>query len=269
MIELLVVVAIIAVLASLLLPALAKARDAAHTAACLTQLRQMGMAMMVYATDHDGTLVYDSHLTSWTLTGHQFSTPTTGHLQDYLEGTPVYFDARPNYLPNGPGGTLYCPAYSLRQDVRGKYPFPGWEGRVPTNFQNMGPIHIARSYRQNDWLGIIPAYNSDGTPNNWNTSGQDKLLPKLEQIRSPSMLVLFGEGYDKNGFLGWNQMYFNPRHGDRSPAVRADGSVKLYTTAEAVGGSGVITGSPNHGVNSSFPVDTWGTYLHPSYTRPY
>jgi len=53
MIELLVVVAIIAILASLLLPALDRARDKAKTAACVNNLRQLSAAVLLYAYDYN------------------------------------------------------------------------------------------------------------------------------------------------------------------------------------------------------------------------
>jgi prepilin-type N-terminal cleavage/methylation domain-containing protein len=52
LIELLVVIAIIALLIGILLPSLGAARDAAQTTVCAQNLRQMGMAMTVYATDY-------------------------------------------------------------------------------------------------------------------------------------------------------------------------------------------------------------------------
>jgi prepilin-type processing-associated H-X9-DG protein len=72
LVELLVVIGIIAVLISILLPSLSRAREQANRTACLSGLRSMGQVLQIYATDykgrvpigyygqkHDGYMVYD------------------------------------------------------------------------------------------------------------------------------------------------------------------------------------------------------------------
>ena len=57
LIELLVVIAIIAILAAILFPVFARARDAARKTTCISNLKQLGTGILMYAQDYDECLV--------------------------------------------------------------------------------------------------------------------------------------------------------------------------------------------------------------------
>ncbi len=61
LIELLVVIAIIAILAAILFPVFARAREKARQSNCLSNLKQLGLAALMYAQDYDELLPYEDY----------------------------------------------------------------------------------------------------------------------------------------------------------------------------------------------------------------
>jgi len=87
LIELLVVIAIIAILAAILFPVFAQAREKARQTACLSNLKQMGAALMMYAQDSDEALPFVSfadYTQSATL-----AESWTRAMQPYLKNKPI------------------------------------------------------------------------------------------------------------------------------------------------------------------------------------
>ncbi|HVK02197.1 MAG TPA: DUF1559 domain-containing protein [Armatimonadaceae bacterium] len=91
LIELLVVIAIIAILAAILFPVFAKAREKARQTACLSNEKQIGLALMQYVQDYDET---------WP-SGNVFTTTSTGttfpsgkgwaqQVQPYVKSTQLF-----------------------------------------------------------------------------------------------------------------------------------------------------------------------------------
>jgi prepilin-type N-terminal cleavage/methylation domain-containing protein len=79
LIELLVVMSIIAVLAALLLPTLSRGRERARATQCISNLRQIGVGMRLFADESDGFFPESSDIIPWDQTD-----PTT-HKQSWLQ----------------------------------------------------------------------------------------------------------------------------------------------------------------------------------------
>jgi prepilin-type N-terminal cleavage/methylation domain-containing protein/prepilin-type processing-associated H-X9-DG protein len=97
LIELLVVIAIIAILAAILFPVFARARENARRASCMSNLKQIGLGMMMYVQDYDGKYFYRTYGSDGpgTITGTIYSywCPVTGYqwiLEPYIKNTQLF-----------------------------------------------------------------------------------------------------------------------------------------------------------------------------------
>ena len=111
LIELLVVIGIIAILASLLVPSLARAKDSARRVKCIGNIRQLGMAAQMYLDDNGGQFFRfkgsatnggDIYWFGWLqrgAEGERTFRPELGVLYPYLQGR----------------GVELCPSFSLLQ----------------------------------------------------------------------------------------------------------------------------------------------------------
>jgi prepilin-type N-terminal cleavage/methylation domain-containing protein len=110
LIELLVVIGIIALLASLILPALSSARDKGRRAVCLSNLRQVGIAVHLYADDHGGNIPFGPKAPRFTSPSDFY--PSTGaptSLISLRSGAPVGLGLLlEDYLAHQPKN-LFCP----------------------------------------------------------------------------------------------------------------------------------------------------------------
>ena len=110
LVELLVVIAIVAILAALLLPALASARDRGRKAACLSNLRQIGIGLLSYATDNDGKIPYGPKAPPFTSPANFY--PSTGaptSLISLQSGAPVGLGLLLAQQLCGQPKVLFCP----------------------------------------------------------------------------------------------------------------------------------------------------------------
>ncbi len=136
LIELLVVIAIIGILAALLLPALAAAKERAKAAQCLSNLRQIGLGMNMYADESKGLFPESGGLILW----DQVDPITQNHgwmqqILSYAQNTNVYncpaikggftyfngvraaYIATTNYAPVDTKQILFPSAYVLSGDT--------------------------------------------------------------------------------------------------------------------------------------------------------
>jgi prepilin-type N-terminal cleavage/methylation domain-containing protein len=126
LIELLVVMAILSLLIGILLPALSQARHQARRAACAGNLRQVGVAIHLYAEDFDDTIPFGP--SGRPVTGSNFYT-VTGNVTSLLsleDGAPVGLGLLlKDYLAHQPT-VLFCPGADQPSEAREQLARVGW-----------------------------------------------------------------------------------------------------------------------------------------------
>jgi prepilin-type processing-associated H-X9-DG protein len=135
LVELLVVIGIIAILISLILPALNKAREQARAIKCASNLRQVGMAIAMYINESQGYYPYP--------------TTTKGEQALWFTAIDKYLISMPNANRNGAGTATGQRTYS---DAKQCVVWDEFEGLVnQTNVQAQGK-ESAKTYKMNSHL---------------------------------------------------------------------------------------------------------------------
>jgi len=160
MIELMIVIAIIAILASLLLPALNKAKKMAYSVSCISNLNQQGLGFEMYASDFDGM---------WPAVNAALGSAGSG-----------YFLLRDNnYISSYK--ILDCDGDSTRKPGTD---FNGWSGE--------NGVSINRSYNVERSLGYR---NNDASPKYYHNAFIPANFKDVSRI-----LCVFEDDYDFNGY---------------------------------------------------------------------
>ena len=196
LIELLVVIAIIAILAAILFPVFAKAREQARKTACTSNVKQLGMAWMMYVQDNDETYP-PSNSTQTSSTEWEVQTPNRFPCKPCRprnKVTKLPYDSRPFALPYIKSTQLFiCPSdYGIPnwpdEPTKGG---PVWKGEgtsyclntVMTRLGSLAAIPIpAETYMGAE----IFSWHSDDPLNYWrNTNG------------GPVRVAYFADGHAK------------------------------------------------------------------------
>jgi len=248
LIELLVVIAIIAILAAILFPVFAQARERARAAGCLSNGKQLGLALMMYSQDYDEVfpasfaepprqncpgntgsfpIPFDGQLMPYIKSDGLFACPGDGHaLQGWLAGAAGdFWDCR--YTLNGQAG-LRRRSYGYVGQINTAVARPDsntgvsvWgQGKAMAELSNPGDtIAFAESNTDAEaWVLGTPWGSMFTNCDAWKLAGRIRGNATDEQIGNAI-------GCGPGGV--WNNKPFKG-HFDKSTFVFTDGHVKAF-----------------------------------------
>src|SRR5262252_1239896 len=92
LIELLVVIAIIAILAAILFPVFAQAREKARAISCLSNVKEIGLGMLMYVQDYDEKYPYNQYYLPATDTAPQTRITWADMIFPYIKNGELHMD---------------------------------------------------------------------------------------------------------------------------------------------------------------------------------
>jgi prepilin-type N-terminal cleavage/methylation domain-containing protein/prepilin-type processing-associated H-X9-DG protein len=248
LVELLVVIGIIALLISILLPALSKAKEASRVAKCLSNLRQMGMAAASYTTENKGYLVpadvLDPALTSEPNGRVWSDTWVTILVGMKFLGYPAKVDP---VVPPSEDNVFHCPSGILEQSnitsINNGLPLTRQDAQGAMGYLNEASSKgVQPGLRVYSWYGINAAADST-TPTIpepcRRVTGMDGFV-KMSQIRRSSEMVFVFDGILGLHLQRTNANRLNARH-NRQTATNIlffDGHADTFPTKGLPGGLG-------------------------------